>query len=347
MSKLNADTITSPSITDVIYSIKEEDKTEFIVQKGKLVYIGKDEEKIKWCRDLGITCTNYELTEEEYNEIYKDEIEIALKYGEVVDGVYRLKDEYNFDTGLNPQSLPEEAKVIAVPYGVTKLSDYAFGRQSTITNVILPDTVTSIGAHAFRITSITSIDLPKNLTSIDNCAFSGTNITTINLPESLTSLGEEVFYSCKLLTSITIPNKITNLGVESFSGCTSLTTVVLPEGLKSIAYSTFSGCKSLNNLIIPNSVETISHNAFNGANIKMLKMPTSITTIDGYIFEMANIEKIVIPKTVTSIDDYAFDASTIGTVYYEGTEAEWSNISISEVGNTSLLNATKVYNYAG
>jgi hypothetical protein len=71
---------------------------------------------------------------------------------------------------------------------------------------MIPNTVTSIGTHAFREnTALTSIDLPESITAINDYAFlqcSGLN--AITLPSSVTTIGKRAFRDCTGLQSITV-----------------------------------------------------------------------------------------------------------------------------------------------
>ena len=51
-----------------------------------------------------------------------------------------------------------------------------------MTNIVIPDGVTSIGNYAFRYCS---------------------SLESITIPDSMTSIGDYVFYNCRLLTDIT------------------------------------------------------------------------------------------------------------------------------------------------
>ena len=69
-------------------------------------------------------------------------------------------------------------------------------------------------------TEITDLVIPNNVTSIGGSAFSKcTGLTSIEIPNSVTSIGGEAFRGCSGLTSITIPNSVTSIGEYAFSGC--------------------------------------------------------------------------------------------------------------------------------
>ena len=89
---------------------------------------------------------------------------------------------------------------------------------------MIPNTVTSIGTHAFREnTALTSIDLPESITAINDYAFlqcSGLN--AITLPSSLTTIGKRAFRDCTGLQYITVeastPPTLSTGSDDSFLG---------------------------------------------------------------------------------------------------------------------------------
>lgn len=96
---------------------------------------------------------------------------------------------------------------------------------------IIPNTVTSIGAHAFREnTALTSIDLPESITEINDYAFlqcSGLN--AITLPSSVATIGKRAFRDCTGLQYITVeastPPTLSTGSDDSFLGVDKTTPV--------------------------------------------------------------------------------------------------------------------------
>ena len=106
-------------------------------------------------------------------------------------------------------------------------------------------------------TSLTSIIIPNSVTEIGKGAFQGcSSLTAITLSNSITSIGFCVFKDCKSLTSITIPNSVEKVGMEAFRGCESLISVTIPNSVTSIGQGAFCGCTSLRHITIPRRWES-------------------------------------------------------------------------------------------
>ena len=60
-------------------------------------------------------------------------------------------------------------------------------------------------------------------------------------------------------------------------------------------------------------------------------IPSGVTKIKSCAFANDNITSITIPSTVTEIEDYAFYySSSLNEINFEGTIAEWGNITLGE-----------------
>lgn len=133
-----------------------------------------------------------------------------------------------------------------------------------VTELVIPEGVTSIGSFRFRgFYDITSVTIPNTVTSIATAAFeSCTGLTSVNIPDSVTLVDSSVFTGCVGLTNITVPSSLTSIGYRMFANCTGLTRVTIPDGVTSIGTFAFAGCMGLSEIVIPDSVTSISSSAF-------------------------------------------------------------------------------------
>ena len=150
--------------------------------------------------------------------------------------------------------------------GLLIRNDTVIACKSYVTNVIIPDGVTSIGERAFSYR--------------DTYASCCDSLKSVTIPNSVTSIGERAFYNCVSLTSVTIPNSVTSIGEWAFADCESLTSIDLP-GVEEIGYCTFSDCKSLTSVALSNTLTTIGGYAFdNCESLTSITIPSSVTSIE-------------------------------------------------------------------
>ena len=62
-----------------------------------------------------------------------------------------------------------------------------------ITSLVIPNTVTSIGRHAFEGNNLINVEIPSSITAIGNYAFADNKITLVKFPSTLITLGCYVF----------------------------------------------------------------------------------------------------------------------------------------------------------
>ena len=149
----------------------------------------------------------------------------------------------------------------------TALMQYPLGKEDAAYTV--PDTVTSILEGAFCYAeSLTDITLPDFLTTIEEDAFGGTKIKSITIPNTVTKIGSWTFGECEDLTSVIIPDSVTEIGSYAFGYCSSLADVTLSDSLKNIGEYAFAECPLLTDITIPASVTNVGEGVFEGSGLK-------------------------------------------------------------------------------
>lgn len=151
-----------------------------------------------------------------------------------------------------------------IPASVVSIGDEAF-KYTSLTEVIMPEGVTSIGYGAFGLSStLANVSIPSTVNSIGINAFNSCeSLTEVVIPEGVTSIGDQAFYWCISLEKVTIPSTVTSIGELAFWNCRSLKEVTIPEGVTSIGYAVFVNCNGLTEVTLPSSMTNMGERVFN------------------------------------------------------------------------------------
>ena len=218
------------------------------------------------------------------------------------------------EVSLLPENFLDGSKVteVVIPSSVTSIGAYAFRNCKGLTEVVIPDGVTEITTSLFNgCTGLTSVTLPSGVTSIGNSAFLGCSaLPTLAIPSGVTSIGGYAFEGCTSLDGIVIPEGVTDLKVHAFYGCSSLTAINIPAGMTSIAsnssaYSAFAGCDGLRSLIW-NARNCSDRGYMPTANIETVTIGDEVSLLPGDFVKGSKITEVNIPASVDSIGKNAF-----------------------------------------
>ena len=164
-------------------------------------------------------------------------------------------------------------------------------------------------------------------------------VTYDNVSYTSYNIAEQAFYDKTFITSIIIPDFVKMIGKYAFAKCTSLTSIKLSANLVMIQDDAFGNCSSLENVELPSSLKTIGAAAFIRCNkLVSAVIPEGVTRIEtNTYYGDSELQYVVIPKTIKFIGGWAFsDATNIKSVYYNGTVADWLNITIGEYGGSPM-----------
>ena len=174
-----------------------------------------------------------------FDKVEIDGTEARIGDLDAAEGKYQLSSgEHTVAYTLKTQAIPykafsaiESLTSVIIPNNITTIGDYAFESCNGLTSVTIGNGVTTIGKNAFvNCDSITSIIIPDNVTSIDNNAFN----------------------ACDALTSVTIGSGVTSIGSSAFNGNNNLSTITSRiMNAPSVSGGTFYNAKTGGTLYVP------------------------------------------------------------------------------------------------
>ncbi len=220
---------------------------------------------------------------------------------------------------------------------VTALGHRAF-YEKTVTTVVVPDSVTEIGAACFSGDNyLVSLKLPDGLkrlppASLESCM----RLYDFDLPQSLEKIYSSVFEFNYYLTHLTLPSSLTEIEQLNFIGLYGLQSLTLAEdnaafkldetnGLLMTADGTrllhcFSDISPAEEIILPEGVKIVDPFAFHyDYDVKRIVLPEGVETIGAMAFAMCpNLTEIVIPASVTDIGVMDGLEGRSGIISYKG-----------------------------
>ena len=215
---------------------------------------------------------------------------------------------------------------------VTSIGNFAFYECRNLRRITIPYGVTTIGVESFGVQSdgLESVIIPDSIANIDRLAFVGcfalTDVYYNGTEEQWNEIetdeeGNECLLNANIHFNIENGTCGDNLvwtfenGKLKISGEGEMIDFFFTDDQPWFAWIT----KPIYEVVIENGVTGIGSNAFIGGG---------------------SITSITIPDSVTGIGYSAFaDCSSLADVYYTGTEEQWNEIEIDEIGNECLLNA--------
>ena len=268
-----------------------------------------------------------EPTEEELKEAFVDEWGVKyskdgrklLKVPGELSGAYSVKEGTRIicnSAFWYCLSLSE----IVIPNSVTSIGDLAFSFCSSLAEVVIPNSVVCINGNPFwywngKLECLSPSFVYENniLFNKDKSriiSFRNQNLTSYVIPNNVTRIGDRAFSFCSSLAEVVIPNSVTRIGDSAFESCSSLAEVVIPNSVTRIGDSAFEGCSSLAEVIIPDSITGIGDRAFSFcSSLAEVIIPNSVTNIGKGAFQLcSSLAEVVIPNSVTRIGDYAFSS---------------------------------------
>lgn len=211
----------------------------------------------------------------------------------------------------------------------------------TLTEIVVPDTVTEIGSGAFSgCSALTKITLPfagRNITGkygSNNMQFPFGTIFGTTEFDGASAVSQEYKYDYNqygnvsyLTNTYYIPDSLKTVVLTGgeilyhvFQNCAGIEEIVLPDTLQTIDSQAFINCTSLKEIVIPDSV-TYKYNSLNRAfsgctALTTVVLGSGLTELAAYMFEgCTSLTSFTFPETVTTINGYVFfDCANIKSI---------------------------------
>lgn len=233
--------------------------------------------------------------------------------------------------------------------------DWYLNHKDSIRSVVLDNKITHIGDYAFDgCTSIKSVRytgytgnagvaLPESVTTIGVHAFSDTGVTgTLKLPEHLTEIDSLAFYHCRKLNGeLKLPDTVKEIGGFAFNRCGFTGKLKLSASLENIGNDAFESCSGLTGkLTFPSKMNEIDFSIFHETGITEVVIPSSIKTVRDFAFDSCmNLKKVYLPTEIPKIYNRAFRGCDNVKFYYPAYKADWMTQTSKFLDST--LNADK------
>ncbi len=230
---------------------------------------------------------------------------------DVIQGVeFKIKD------GILVKYRGEEPNVV-IPNGVTSIYSRAFFYiASTISSIVIPDSITSIDCSAFHCTPKLK-DVYYNGTIEDWCKieFRGTDANPMHCAENFYMLDDNGKYYLATDLKLVIPDNITAMSFNAFIGFSCLTSVVIPKSVTKIGnYAFYIGSSLIKDVYYDGTIEDWCKITFDGYFANPMQFTTHFYMRNN-CGEYAPLTELIIPENIDVIKSNAFiRCSTLETV---------------------------------
>ena len=211
---------------------------------------------------------------------------------------------------------------------------------NTISEIILPSSLTEIKEGTFENLPISQINIPSQITILEKNLFSNCSLLeTVNL-NNIVTIKDGVFSNCVSLSNIVFGNQLSSIGNEAFMNCSSLESISVPSSVSTIGSAAFKNCAALVEVDLlydiynNNNLNEISESLFEGCE-KLKRV------YDGQGIVPGSDSYVILPYTVTKIGKNAFkDCASINNVNLSKSSA----VGVTQIGESAFQDCISLRN---
>ncbi|MEA4982592.1 MAG: leucine-rich repeat protein [Paludibacter sp.] len=214
------------------------------------------------------------------------------------------------DMALLKTNLPDLISLDFSKTDVTDIPNSHFREKTFLTEIILPDSLQTIGEQAFyRCYNLLSINIPEKVKVLNNYTFyECVYLKDVVLPDAMTSINNYVFMYNYALENINLPDSLNYLGYQTFYYCSSLDSIVIPQKVTTLYNDVFSECYKLAYVELPDNITSIGNYTFyNNYALKTIDLPEKLVSVGYACFYRSGLVELVLPPSLSNFNSDVFD----------------------------------------
>lgn len=178
-----------------------------------------------------------------------------------------------------------QTRVRTVNFGegsnLTNIGYQAFYQCTSLTEFIMPNTVTKLGTYN------------NNTDYICDTFYGCTNLKKLHFSDGLKTLEQRVCYDNTKLTDVHLPSNLLSIRDYAFYNTSSIRKIDLPNTLNRIDYAAFYNC-GIDSLLLPLKLSTLENYAFQECkNLKYIELPSYIGNYDYNFYGCTAVQEVV------------------------------------------------------
>jgi hypothetical protein len=256
----------------------------------------------------------------------------------IVSGTGAMTDYYEINSRPWTNYISSITEVV-IENSVTTVGYNAFKGCMALSSLTLGNSVSIIGPDAFWNTDLTTVTIPASVTEIHEYAFSG-NLNTVNFnATNCTAIYSSFEYT--LISAINFGNNVQSIPQYAFQNCRYLTSITIPNSVTSIGQRAFYGCSAVTSITIGSMVNDIGERAFASCNYLTEVHNHSVTpqNINSNVFEgLFQGTALYVPECAVEVYQNTLPWSNFSNITGEGLPCETGINEISEKSISIYVN---------